>query len=628
MVERDHTGKDAAGLLGGPDALGPVKAEDVAPLRASTPDEPGRSALAAHPSLTSLLGLGDPTAIDPRTAWRPRPPRDRLRVPLGADAKGRPVELDIKGPAQGGMGPHGLLIGGTGPEKSDLLRTIVLALAITPPETLNVVLVGAGGGAAFLGLERLQHVSAVVTDLEKEPPLAARMFDALHGEVMRRQQVLRAEGGLTSLRDHEKAREQGTPLSSLPALFVVVDEFSALLSAKPGFAEPFIMIGRLGRSLGVHLLPASQRLEAGRLRGLDGFLTYRIGLRTFSAAKSRAVLGVPDAYELPSQPGIGYLKMNVSAMVRFRAAHVSGPVSEEREAAERPGTGSPQRRRLIVPHVPSHVASQAAQPDIPAGPHLQEPEEAVVSAVIDRLAGHGPPAYRIWLPPLDVPPSIDRLPPPLTATASHGLTVDGWEWRGALGAVVGTVDRPFEHRYVPFHVDLAGGAGHVGIAGAPQTGKSTVLRALITSLAVLHTPEEVQFYCLDFGGGTLGASAGLPHVGGVAPGWTPTGCAGPPPESRPSWSCGNAGSPSSVSTPSPPTGGCARPERSPVTGSAMCSWWWTAGRASGRRTCTWRRSSPPWRRAGSGTACTWSPRWAGGRSSGRRSGPCSARASS
>ena len=91
-------------------------------------------------------------------------------------------------------------------------------------------------------------------------------------------------------------------------LLVVVDEFSELLAAQPDLIDLFVAIGRLGRSLGVHLLLASQRLEEGRLRGLDSHLSYRIGLRTFSAQESRTVLGVPDAYELPTEPGNGYLK--------------------------------------------------------------------------------------------------------------------------------------------------------------------------------------------------------------------------------------------------------------------------------------------------------------------------------
>ena len=100
-----------------------------------------------------------------------------------------------------------------------------------------------------------------------------------------------------------------------------------MLSAKPEFIDLFVAIGRLGRSLGLHLLLASQRLEEGRLRGLESHLSYRVGLRTFSAGESRSVLGVPDAYELPPVPGLGYLKPDQSTLLRFKAAYVSGPPS-------------------------------------------------------------------------------------------------------------------------------------------------------------------------------------------------------------------------------------------------------------------------------------------------------------
>ncbi|QFG26978.1 type VII secretion protein EccCa [Actinomadura sp. WMMB 499] len=520
LLERDHTGKDLSSPLGTPDRLTSVQAEGLAlrlsPLRAGTADEPEQNALAVDLTLTSLLNLPGPHGIDPRSTWQPKAPRNRLRVPIGVDSDGRPVELDIKESAQGGMGPHGLLIGATGSGKSELLRTLVLALAVThSSETLNFVLVDFKGGATFLGLERLRHVSAVITNLEEELPLVDRMYDALHGEMVRRQELLRSAGNYSSLRDYERAREQGTDLRPLPTLFVVLDEFSELLAAKPEFAELFVMIGRLGRSLGVHLLLASQRLEEGKLRGLDSHLSYRIGLRTFSAMESRTVLGVPDAYELPSQPGNGFLKVDVSDMVRFKAAYVSGPVAEEtRGGGAEEGRSTPRR---IFPYTTAFVPPEDPDEGASAEP-VEEPEsgESLFSAVIDRLAEHGPSAHRIWLPPLDVPPTMDQLLPTLSTVPGQGLTTADWDGRGRLAAVVGVVDRPFEQRRDPFWVDLAAAAGHVGIAGAPQTGKSTLLRSLIVSLALLHSPEEVQFYCLDFGGGTLGGLAGLPHVGGVA----------------------------------------------------------------------------------------------------------------
>ena len=224
-------------------------------------------------------------------------------MPIGQDATGQPVELDLKESAEGGMGPHGLVVGATGSGKSELLRTLVLGLALThSAEDLNFVLVDFKGGATFGGLDRLPHTSAVITNLADELPLVDRMRDALQGEIVRRQELLRAAGNYASLRDYAAARRSdpgAAELPPVPSLFVVLDEFSELLAAKPELIDLFVMIGRVGRSLGVHLLLASQRLEEGRLRGLDTQLSYRIGLRTFSPQESRIVLGVPDAYELP-----------------------------------------------------------------------------------------------------------------------------------------------------------------------------------------------------------------------------------------------------------------------------------------------------------------------------------------
>ncbi|MBD2894294.1 ESX secretion system protein EccC [Actinomadura sp. RB99] len=522
MLRRDRTGKDVASSLGKPDRYSYVQADglarQLAPLRASAAAGAELDALSAATTLTTLLGVPDPTRIDPRQAWQPRAPRNRLRVPIGLDADGRPIELDIKEAAQGGYGPHGLCIGATGSGKSELLRTLVLGLAMThSSEVLNFVLVDFKGGATFLGMDGLQHVSAIITNLEDELPLVDRMYDALHGEMVRRQEWLRQAGNYASLRDYEKAREQGAALKPMPTLFVVLDEFSELLSAKPDFAELFVMIGRLGRSLGVHLLLASQRLEEGKLRGLDTHLSYRIGLRTFSAMESRVVLGSPDAYELPQAPGNGYLKIGTESLTRFRAAYVSGAYRPEDEAAQ-PGRQGPRQLAQIVPFTPAYV-----QPRMQEQPQQHQdgkeddgPQISLFDLVVKQLAGHGPPPHQIWLPPLEDPSTLDQVLPNLQHTPEFGFTTAGWDGRGQLHAFAGIVDKPFDQRRDPMWLDLSGAAGHVGVAGAPQAGKSTLLRTLITSLALMHTPQEVQFYCLDFGGGSLAPLADLPHVGGVA----------------------------------------------------------------------------------------------------------------
>jgi S-DNA-T family DNA segregation ATPase FtsK/SpoIIIE len=520
IVRRDRTGKDVAQVLGKPDSMDYVSmdglARQLSPLRTSGATEPEHSALNANRTLTSLLGIKDPAHIDTHTLWRPRAPRNRLRVPIGVAADGRAVEMDIKESAQGGMGPHGLVIGATGSGKSELLRTLVLGLAVThSSEVLNFVLVDFKGGATFLGLDDLQHVAAVITNLEDELPLVDRMYDALHGEMIRRQEFLRSAGNYASLRDYEAARERGAQIPPMPTLFVVLDEFSELLSAKPEFAELFVMIGRLGRSLGVHLLLASQRLEEGKLRGLDTHLSYRIGLRTFSAMESRVVLGVPDAYELPSQPGNGYLKFDTTGMTRFKAAYVSGAFKAEEEEKDSGPRAVPQ----IVPFTPDYLAPRMIadpEPDKTSDAEEAELDDSLFDLVVRQLVGQGPPAHEIWLPPLGEPSSLDQLIPSLMPTPTLGYTSPGWEGRGRMCAPVGIVDRPFDQRRDAMWVDLSGAAGNVAVVGGPQSGKSTMLRNLITSLALLHTPQEVQFYCLDFGGGTLSTLTNLPHVGGVA----------------------------------------------------------------------------------------------------------------
>jgi S-DNA-T family DNA segregation ATPase FtsK/SpoIIIE len=186
-----------------------------------------------------------------------------------------------------------------------------------PPNSLNFALIDFKGGATFTRLDALPHTSAVITNLRENLPLVDRMADALNGELVRRQELLRAAGDFSSLRDYERARSAGAALTEVPTLLVICDEFSELLSAKPDFIDIFVQIGRIGRALGVHLLLASQRLEEGRLRGLDTHLSYRIGLRTFSAADSRTVLGMVDAFELPRAPGHGFLKYGAEQPTRI-----------------------------------------------------------------------------------------------------------------------------------------------------------------------------------------------------------------------------------------------------------------------------------------------------------------------
>jgi S-DNA-T family DNA segregation ATPase FtsK/SpoIIIE len=510
---------------GVPDGLSREAAEalarQLAPLRMASggdDDEP----LLANLEFTDLLGLGDAATVDVARTWRPRSQAERLRVPIGVGEDGSPVMLDLKEAAQEGMGPHGLCVGATGSGKSELLRTLVLGLAVThTSETLNFVLADFKGGATFAGMSQMPHVAAVITNLADDLTLVDRMGDSIRGELNRRQEMLRDAGNYANIHDYEKARAAGAPLQPIPSLVLVIDEFSELLTAMPDFIEMFVQIGRIGRSLGVHLLLASQRLEEGRLRGLETYLSYRIGLRTFSAAESRAALGVPDAYQLPNVPGSGYLKFGTDEMVRFKAAYVSGVY---RSGAQRPLPGGtlPVDRTVALftaAPVPVRYLAPTARPATdPAAPGAKDDalSDTVLDVIVRRLEGRGAEAHQVWLPPLDNPPTLDELLPGLADVPGRGLTQPGYEGAGRLVVPLGVLDKPYEQRRDTLWRDFSGAAGHMQIVGGPQSGKSTLLRTLISAFALTHTPQEVQIYGLDFGGGGLSAVSGLPHVGGIA----------------------------------------------------------------------------------------------------------------
>lgn len=472
------------GGTGGPAAL-TVTAERVAAVGlGAVPD-----------AVPDLIGRASADTCARALAAQRRPPGDAtdwnalladagdLRVPLGHTGTGEPLQLDIREAAAGGMGPHGLCVGATGSGKSELLRTVALGMiAAHDTEDLNLALIDFKGGATFLDLDRSGHTAAVITNLAAEAHLVDRMAEALTGEITRRQQILRSAGNFAGIADYRAARERGAALPALPALLLIIDEFSELLAQHPEFAEVFAAIGRLGRSLGMHLLLATQRLEEGRLRGLESHLSYRICLRTLSAGESRAVLGTDDAYLLPPSPGAAYLKVGAADPVAFRCAYVSGALPAAPKAQ------------------PDHLQPFTAAAE-PPGP------DAVTTTLIDAtlnrvVAAGGTPAHQIWLPPLTRSPQLERLGIP--------------EQAPALTVAIGLIDRVAAQCRTPWQIDLAGAQGHVAVVGGARSGKSTALLTLITALARRHGPDEICFCCLDFGGGALGTLDGLPQLAALA----------------------------------------------------------------------------------------------------------------
>ncbi|MET9497223.1 type VII secretion protein EccCb [Streptomyces sp. NPDC006552] len=427
-------------------------------------------------SFTELLGTGRPAGWDPEHGWRIRPEAARLTTPIGTTPAGAPVLLDVKEAAQGGAGPHGLLVGAAGSGKTELLRTLVLSFAATHrPDDLAFLLVGSPGRGTFRGLAALPHTAGVPEVGGKDAAPVARLAAFLAGEIERRSAHLRDAGHYASHGDYRRARAAGTALEPLPTLLVVFEDFTELTAAWPEFVDTLISLGRVGRSLGVHVLLAARRLGDTSLRGLETYLSYRIALRTASATESRAAIGVADANRVPLDPGVGYLRRGSDDLVRFKAAFASAPDGEE--GGE---------------------------------------DTSVLDAVVARLARYGPAGHPVWLPPLEEPPLLDELLPPVGIDPERGLQARPWPAAGQLRVPVGLCDVPEEQRRSPLVLDFSGEGAHALFVGAPRSGKSTLVTTLITSFALTHTAREARFYVLDFGGGQLGALAALPHVGQVA----------------------------------------------------------------------------------------------------------------
>ncbi|MFF3993602.1 type VII secretion protein EccCa [Streptomyces cyaneofuscatus] len=486
----------------------------LAPLRLSA-ESLADAPLAGPVEFAAMLGIDDVARLDLDRLWAPRGERAFLRVPIGISDSHEPVLLDLKESSELGMGPHGLCVGATGSGKSELLRTLVLALVAThPPEDLALVLVDYKGGATFAPFAELPHVAGVITNLENQAGLVERVHSSLAGEVKRRQQALKDAGNVADIGDYAALRAEKRPdLDPLPHLFVVIDEFGELLTAKPDFIDLFLSIGRIGRSIGVHLLLSSQRIEGGKLKGLDTYLSYRLGLRTFSADESRTVLDTTDAFHLPPLPGFGYLKVDTSHYARFKAGYVSGGYRGPVRSTEAEETGP-----LALPY---EAFNTLAGPD--QGPQTAEPASrrretgpTELGVMVDQLTGIAPPVRSIWLPPLPTATALDTVAGPLDI-GPRGMRLAGaGPSSRPLRVPVGLLDDPAKQWQGQWFLDLTVAGGHAAVIGGPQSGKTTLLRSLVLSLALTHTPREVGVYGLDLVGGGLQALSGLPHVGGIA----------------------------------------------------------------------------------------------------------------
>ncbi|MEU6196712.1 FtsK/SpoIIIE domain-containing protein [Streptomyces sp. NPDC047061] len=463
-------------------------ARALAPLR-DVGDEAEESLLPGSVRLLDVLGLEPPVPDGIAAGWVVR--GRSTRAVLGAGVDG-PFSVDLAAD-----GPHGLIAGTTGSGKSELLQTLVAGLAVANrPDELNFVLIDYKGGSAFAECEDLPHTVGMVTDLDTH--LVERALVSLGAELRRREHIL-AAAAAKDLDDYTDKRTRRPELGPLPRLVLVIDEFASMVRELPDFVSGLVNIAQRGRSLGIHLMLATQRPSGAVTADIRANTNLRIALRTTDTSESRDIIDAPDSGQLsPRTPGRAYARLGHAALLPFQTGRIGGRRLDPGAADDKrpaPVLTELHWEELGDPLPRAAETEQAVQPVT----DLSVLVEAVRGAV-EQLAVE--PPRRPWLPPL--PDSLDLA----------GLST-AFAAPGHLPAVpYGLVDVPAEQaqRELVFDLDRM---GHLHVIGSPRSGRSQTLRTLAAALVRAHGTADLHLYGLDCGNGALQALTGLPHCGAV-----------------------------------------------------------------------------------------------------------------
>ncbi|MGF7236859.1 MAG: FtsK/SpoIIIE domain-containing protein, partial [Frankia sp.] len=289
-------------------------------------------AIPATARLLDVLNLEPPTSTAVAGRWTVAPRSTEAVVGVSLDG---PFALDLRR-----HGPHGLIAGTTGSGKSELLQTIVAALAVANrPDAMTFVLIDYKGGSAFADCVALPHTVGMVTDLDTH--LVERALASLSAELRRREHIL-ADAGAKDIEDYT-LRVAAGELAPLPRLLLVIDEFASMARELPDFVTGLVNIAQRGRSLGIHLLLATQRPSGVVSPEIRANTNLRIALRVTDTGESVDVIDAPDAGRIsPSTPGRAYVRLGHGSLVPFQAGRVGGrrPVNVGAGSGSGSGSGS------------------------------------------------------------------------------------------------------------------------------------------------------------------------------------------------------------------------------------------------------------------------------------------------
>jgi DNA segregation ATPase FtsK/SpoIIIE, S-DNA-T family len=412
--------------------------------------------------------------------WATDPPREaaKLSAIVGQGVNGV-LRLDLRE-----NGPHALVGGTTGSGKSEFLQSWIMSLASEySPDRLNFLLVDYKGGAAFAECTDLPHTVGLVTDLNTH--LVRRALTSLRAELHYRETLLN-EKGAKDLVMLERRADPDAP----PSLVIVIDEFAALVGEVPEFVDGVVDVAQRGRSLGLHLIMATQR-PAGVIKdNLRANTPLRIALRVADESDSQDVIGAKDAAAFDaSTPGRGAAKLGPGKLIHFQTGYLGG---RSQTAAPMPDIDIAdfpfELRESWTSGSEAPAARKAGKRDIETMLHSVQAAAKTLKLATPR---------KPWLGQLLDIIDLDSLP----AARGHLVTL-------------GLQDEPERQRQTPFVFDPEG-QGNLSVLGTSGSGKSSALRTLAVSASRSAATLPVQIYAIDFAGGALSGLAGLPTVGSV-----------------------------------------------------------------------------------------------------------------
>jgi len=475
------------------------------------------------PDFFESMRIGDIETHDLPTAWRENAYTNELKVPFGYHRNGDEITPDLAylnfyDENRNGDGPHGAVAGRTGSGKSYFLRAVVLGLVSRyGPDKVALILADFKGGATFLGMDALPHTVANISNLENATELVDRLGAVLQGEVDRRQQFITGDKQLADIFAYraEQQKHAGDPdWPPLPDLIVIIDEFGEFLKNNPQYMALLVSIGRIGRSLGVHLMMCSQFLDKTILGDLIDQMAFRFSLAVQSEAHSRALLGSDAAAKIVT--GEGRLRGKIlrkfssdSAPVEVVAFQHEAPYVR-RTAVERTRSGGAERSENVgIVVVPFSLFTDRSFTPVIEGESVETTDVATADTMaqvllekIGRLRAMR--VLDLWQPSLREPVSL--------STAAGGLSREN----SGLRIRVGDLDAPQRHARFPWFMDFGGAVPHQVIAGGGKSGRTTALQTLVIGGCLQHRPHRLAFLLADYGAGKLGEVRNSPNVAAYA----------------------------------------------------------------------------------------------------------------